>query len=80
MLTILAQAAETAGSTLLSFDWDPALTTGGTTAAILGAVWVFFKVIRAIVGTLFMLCVTYLVLRVCFGIDLSAWILPLLGQ
>lgn len=57
---------------------DPALATGGGLAAVLAAIWVFFRVLRSVVAMLFMLCVVYLVLKICFGIDLSGWLAPLL--
>lgn len=76
MFSFLSQAAETAQSSLFS-GWDSGLVTGGTAAAVLAALWVFIKVVRTVVGILFMLCVVYLVLKVCFDIDLSAWLQPL---
>ena len=79
MFSFLSQAAETAQSSLFS-GWDSGLVTGGTAAAVLAALWVFIKVVRSVVGILFMLCVVYLVLKVCFDIDLSAWLQPLLQQ
>ena len=39
-----------------------------------------FRVIRTVVGILFMLCVTFLVLKVCFDIDITPWLQPLLKQ
>lgn len=75
MIPFLAQAAESISQSLFS-GWDPAVTTGGTAAVVLGAVWVFFRVVRAVVATLFMLCVVFLVLKVCFDIDLSTWLRP----
>ncbi|MBQ9830761.1 MAG: hypothetical protein IJO38_10505 [Akkermansia sp.] len=75
MIPFLAQAAESISQPLFS-GWDPAVTTGGTAAVVLGAIWVFFKVVRAVVATLFMLCVVFLVLKVCFDIDLSTWLRP----
>ena len=77
MFSFLSQAAETARSSLFS-GWDSGLVTGGTAAATLAALWVFIKVVRTVVGILFMLCVVYLVLKVCFDIDLSAWLQPLI--
>ncbi|MBE6415324.1 MAG: hypothetical protein E7032_02195 [Akkermansiaceae bacterium] len=76
MIPFLAEATETAFNSLFS-GWDPAVTTGGTAAAALAAIWVFFKVVRTVVATLFMLCVVFLVLKVCFDIDLSSWLRPL---
>lgn len=77
MFSLLSQATETAQSSLLS-GWDSGLVTGGTAAAVLAALWVFIKVVRTVVGILFMLCVVFLVLKVCFDIDLTSWLLPLL--
>ena len=77
MFTFLSQAAETAQSNLFS-SWDPSLITGGTAAAVLAAIWAFIKVVRTVVGILFMLCVVFLVLKVCFDIDLSTWLQPLI--
>ena len=79
MFSFLSQAAETAQSSLFS-GWDSGLVTGGTAAAVLAALWVFIKVVRTVVGILFMLCVVYLVLKVCFDIDLSAWLQPLIRR
>ena len=75
MLQILEQAWET-----LSSGWDPAIGTCGAAATVLAAIWVLFRVIRTVVGILFMLCVTFLVLKVCFDIDLSPWLQPLLKE
>lgn len=77
MIQFLAQATESISPSIFS-GWDPSVVTGGTAAAVLGAVWVFFRVIRAVVATLFMLCVVFLVLKVCFDIDISTWLQPLL--
>lgn len=77
MFSFLSQAAETARSSLLS-GWDSSLITGGTAAAVLAAIWAFIKVVRTVVGILFMLCVVFLVLKVCFDIDLSTWLQPLI--
>ena len=77
MFSFLSQAAETARSSLFS-GWDSGLVTGGTAAAVLAALWVFIKVVRTVVGILFMLCVVYLVLKVCFDIDVSSWLQPLI--
>ena len=77
MFSFLSQAAETARSSLFS-GWDSGLVTGGTAAAALAALCVFIKVVRTVVGILFMLCVVYLVLKVCFDIDLSTWLQPLI--
>ena len=60
--------------------WDPTIGTCGTAAAVLAAIWVFFRVIRTVVGILFMLCVTFLVLKVCFDIDITPLLQPLLKQ
>ena len=79
MFTILSQATETAQSSLFT-GWDSSLVTGGTAAAVLAAIWAFIKVVRTVVGILFMLCVVFLVLEVCFDIDLSIWLQPLLQQ
>ena len=77
MFAFLSQAAETAQSNLFS-SWDSSLITGGTAAAVLAAIWAFIKVVRTVVGILFMLCVVFLVLKVCFDIDLSTWLQPLI--
>lgn len=72
MQQLLGQAWET-----LSSGWDPAIGTSGIAATVLAAIWAFFRIIRTMVGILFMLCVVYLVLRICFDIDISTWLLPL---
>ena len=79
MFSLLSHATEIAQSSLLN-GWDSGLVTGGTAAAVLAALWVFIKVVRTVVGILFMLCVVFLVLKVCFDIDLSIWLQPLLQQ
>lgn len=76
MFSFLSQASETVQSSLPS-GWDSSLITGGTAAAVLAAIWAFIKVVRTVVGILFMLCVVFLVLKVCLDIDLSAWLQPL---
>ncbi len=80
MFDIFAQASQEISTLSLFDNWDSGATTGGAIAALLAAIWVFFKVIRAIVGTLFMICVVFLVLKVCFDIDISAWLQPLFEQ
>lgn len=79
MLQFLTQATESIQNIFPS-GWDPAVTTGGTAAAVLAALWVLFRVIRTVLATLFMLCVVFLVLKVCFDIDLSTWLQPLLQE
>ena len=79
MFSVLSQAAETAQSSLFS-GLDSSLLAGGTAAAVLAAIWAFIKVVRTVVGILFMLCVVFLVLKVCFDIDLGIWLQPLLLQ
>lgn len=49
---------------------------GGGAAAVLGGIWFFFKVIRKIVATLFMLCVVYLVMKLGLNIDILPYIMP----
>lgn len=51
--------------------WDAGTLGGGGLAAVLAAVWLFTRVIRRIVGLLFMVCVVFLVAKTCFGLDLS---------
>ena len=75
MIHFLAQVNEVTGNSLFA-GWDPAVTTGSAAAAVLGAIWICFRLIRAVVATLFMLCVVFLVLKVCFDIDLSTWLRP----
>lgn len=74
-LGMLADTAPAGGNTI--FGMDPATLTGGGAAAVLGAVWAFFKIIRKVVGTLFMLCVVYLVMKTAFGVDIAQYIIPL---
>ena len=73
----LAQSTANVGSPawLADFGWDGWLTSGA--AAGLAALWVFMKLLRRILSTLFMLCVVYLVLKCCFGVDLTPWLEPL---
>ena len=75
MLHTLCQIADAAPHSILGID--ASTLTGGGAAAALGAVWVFFRVIRKVVGTLFMLCVVYLVMKTAFGIDIAQYITPL---
>lgn len=79
MINLLAQATESAANSFFS-GWDPTVATGGTAAAALAAIWLLVKVVRTVVATLFMLCVVFLVLKVCFDIDISGWLQPLLQQ
>ena len=79
MQQILEQAWESIRAALSS-GWDPAIGTCGAAATVLAAIWVLFRVIRTVVGILFMLCVTFLVLKVCFDIDISPWLQPLLKE
>ena len=50
--------------------WDSGAIGGSTAAIALGAIWFFARVVRKIVGLLFMICVIYLTLRYACGIDL----------
>lgn len=50
--------------------WDSGAVGGSTAAVALGVVWYFARIIRKIVGLLFMICVIYLTLRYACGIDL----------
>ena len=59
------------------FGIDASTLGGGGAAAVFGAAWFFFRVIRKIIGTLFMLCVVYLVAKTAFGIDIAQYITPL---
>ena len=79
MLQFIEQAWNGISNTLLS-GWDSSIGTPGIAATVLAAIWVLFRVIRTVVGILFMLCVTFLVLKVCFDIDLSPWLQPLLKE
>lgn len=53
---------------------------GGGAAAGLAAIWYFARIIRKIIATLFMFCVSYLVLKLGFNIDLAQYIMPLIGH
>ncbi|MDO4816933.1 MAG: hypothetical protein Q3986_00710 [Akkermansia sp.] len=75
MLHALCQLADAAPHTILGIDTST--LGGGGLAAAFGAAWVFFRVIRKVIGTLFMLCVVYLVVKVAFGIDIAQYITPL---
>lgn len=85
MLHLLCQAfhpaAEQAGN-LFSFlpHIDGTTLGSGGAAAALTAIWYFARVIRKIIATLFMFCVSYLVLKLGFDIDLAQYIMPLLGK
>ena len=75
MLHALCQLADAAPHTILGIDTST--LGGGGLAAAFGAAWVFFRVIRKVIGALFMLCVVYLVAKVAFGIDIAQYITPL---
>ncbi len=78
---IAPHAADNAQGFFSSFPNIDGSTMGtGGAAAVLGGVWFFFKVIRKIIGTLFMACVVYLVMKVCLGIDLAQFITPMMGH
>ena len=79
MLQFIEQTWNGISNTLLS-GWDSSIGTPGIAATVLAAIWVLFRVIRTVVGILFMLCVTFLVLKVCFDIDISPWLQPLLKE
>ena len=72
MLCQMAQPAAEQASGWFSFlqNMDGGAIGGGSAAAVLAGVWLFIRTIRKIVGFLFMLCVVYLVAKVCFDIDL----------
>ena len=75
MLHTLCQLADAAPHTI--FGIDPSTLGGGGLAAVFGAAWIFFRVIRKVIGALFMLCVVYLVVKTAFGVDLAQYITPL---
>ncbi|MGN0836539.1 MAG: hypothetical protein ACI4OS_03780 [Akkermansia sp.] len=75
LLPLAQNTAEVGPGWLSDFGWDGWLSSG--TAAVLAALWVFMKILRRILSTLFMLCVVYLVLKCCFGVDLTPWLEPL---
>lgn len=77
----LAQAAAPAaaqGSSFFSHFGLDGWAAGGA-ASGLAALWIFTKVIRKVVGTLFMFCMAYLVFKSCFDIDLAPMIKSLFG-
>lgn len=45
-------------------------------AAVLLVLWVLTKVLRAVVGTLCVICVLYLLIRLGLGIDPLAYLIP----
>lgn len=62
-----------------SINWQDVTTwSGGTLAVVLGALWLFTRILRKIVGFAFMLCVIYLVVKVAFDVDLAEYVLPML--
>ena len=75
MLHAICQLADAAPHTILGIDTST--LGGGGLAAAFGAAWVFFRVIRKVIGALFMLCVVYLVVKTAFGIDIAQYITPL---
>ena len=75
MLHTLCQLADAAPHTILGIDTST--LGGGGLAAAFGAAWVFFRVIRKVIGALFMLCVIYLVVKVAFGVDIAQYVTPL---
>ena len=75
MLHVLCQLADAAPHTILGID--ASTLGGGGLAAAFGAAWVFFRVIRKVIGALFMLCVVYLVVKTAFGVDLAQYVTPL---
>ena len=75
MLNTLCQLADAAPHTILGIDTST--LGGGGLAAAFGAAWVFFRVIRKVIGALFMLCVIYLVVKVAFGVDIAQYVTPL---
>lgn len=73
MFDFLSQAFETLQN-LLSNGWDSPITAGGAIAVILAVIWIFIKVVRLVVGILLVICLTYLILLLCFDIDISHWL------
>ena len=74
MFDFLSQAFETLQN-LLSNGWDSPVATGGAIAAVLAVIWIFIKVVRLVVGILLVILLTYLILLLCFDIDISHWLL-----
>ena len=73
MFDFLSQAFETVQN-LLSNGWDSPIITGGAIAAVLAVIWIFIKVVRLVVGILLVICLTYLILLLCFDINISNWL------
>lgn len=73
----LTESAAQMGNQVFTFLGPDGLSAGGAAAGLAG-VWIFFKVIRRIVATLFMFCMAYLVCKCCFGVDISGLITPFL--
>lgn len=78
----LAQAAAQQGAEAAQSGWFShvgfdGMGAGGAAAGLAG-VWFFFKVIRKVVATLFMFCISYLVCKCCFGVDISGLVTPFL--
>lgn len=85
MLNLLCQAAQPAAEqagNLFSFlpNIDGSTLGSGGAAAGLAAIWYFARFIRRVIATLFMFCVSYLVLKLGFDIDLAQYIMPLMGK
>ena len=74
MQEYLTQATE---SWSMFTGWDSEVATIGAVAVVLAAIWLFFRIIRTVVAVLFVLCVAFLVLKTCYGIDLAPWLQPL---
>ena len=75
MLHTLCQLADAAPHTI--FGIDASTLGGGGLATVFGTAWMFFRVVRKVIGTLFMLCVVYLVVKVAFGVDIAQYVTPL---
>ena len=73
MTTWLSEITDTVQGLLLS-GWDSPVMTCSIIAAVLAALWIFIKVVRLAVGILLVICLTYLILLLCFDIDISNWL------
>lgn len=85
MMTLLCEAvqpaAEQASGMFSLFNHVDGTTLGsGGAAAGLAAIWYFARIIRKIIATLFMFCISYLILKLGMDVDLAQYIMPLFGK
>lgn len=72
--TLLSWYQQAELSSLLSGEYNTEIATG--LIVLLIALWIFTRILRALVGTALLVCVLYLAVKLVLGIDPLPYLLP----